>query len=482
MKNISCFIAAFLCAAAGVYAEPAETRNFFNALNPFWSFLWTGSWEHEKSLINRGDFWAHIPRQTLSLRFQIIDKRQIPPWEDRGLPAFSGGLYHKQTGSRLLYGVVNEWGLSARIRNPWSRGLLFAENRLLSGGDLQTSPSSSKEPVTYLYLRSPPIGALKGALKGFIAASADAELNCGISGGFELRFKSKRTVSAEGFYTGKTLDAHTQGAWFSETPPLPERDFRLYAASAAYAGPFLGFAADWAYSDTFAYGRDMYGNAGVRIGNRPWRLSLAAEGAGNRYVGRDGAAPGAGFRLGGKLERYGGKAALFQVSTVFRSSGFGEPFERSSSRVYYRFPGGFGSFPVKPVHLSLTLARNASARNKIEDSIAGSFGVAWRELRFAGSGTLTGFSSSHEPLAFPIPEESLVFGSAKFGGELSYRIGFWGFKTKFGGTFKPDADPLWDAAFHLSVQGKRAGLSFKAASPDFPARWTYTLAWRFQKK
>jgi hypothetical protein len=483
MKDKQFFILAFLFINAALYADlkTSKTPSFFDASNGLWSFLWTGSWEHEKSLVNRGDLWVYIPWQTFSLRLQVIDKRPVPPWEhiDAGITALSGGIYHQQTGSRLLYGIITEWGLAERLRSPWSSALPFAENHRPSGGDLQTTPSSSKKPGTYLYLKSPQLGMFKG----YMSAMADNDASLGLTGGLELRFKPKTNLRLEGFYTEKTLSAYTPSPWFSESPPLPERNFQLYAFSAVYSASLLGIAADWAYSDTFAYGRDMYGNLGIRIGNRPWRLSLGADAAGNRYVDRDGSPAGPGFRLGMKAEYYGRKTSLFRVSATFRADEIGSSFQRSSAGIYYRFPRDFVDFPIKLARFSVTVSRNASNLEKIEDKLEGLIGITWGPVQSVLSGAVSGiFSAEDQPIPFPILEDSLSFGSAKISGEVSYRLGIFGFKTSLGYTVKNNQIVRWNLALYASVQGKRGGLSLKAASPDFPARWTYTVSWRLQKR
>ena len=480
-----CLVAIWIL-EAGLYAESktldlSEQQRFFEKLNPYWSFLWTGFWEHEKYLINRGDLRIHISRENLSLRTQLIDKRPVPPWEEpnAGITAFSGGLYHEKTGSRILYGILDEWGLPARLRNPWIRSLPFVDHHKPSMVDLKTEPSSTKEPETYLYLGSPQWGIFKG----FASVLVDTDLNPAVAGGCNLQFNAKTNLQLEGFYTGQTLPPRTAASWFSNAPPLPEREFRLYALGMVYNGPFLGIAADWAYSDTFAYGRDLYGNLGLRIGNRPWQVLLAADGAGSRFVGRDGSAPGAGFRIGARFEHYGKKNRLFRFGTSLRSDGLGEPFERSSTLISYRFPSGFGSLPVKPARISLNLARNASDITHIEDKAEATVGITWGPLGSAVSGTLTGISSAPEqPVPFPIPNESSAFSSAKISGEVSYRLGLFQFKVKLGYTLKKDKEPLGDAAFHVAVRGIWGRLGLQIASLEFPSAWTYTVSWRLQKK
>ncbi|MDR2370224.1 MAG: hypothetical protein LBD71_01990, partial [Treponema sp.] len=137
--------------------------------------LWTGSWEHGGNLVNRGDVRLFLPCM-FSLRAQAIDSRPDDPGRTgfqpagfgesgkNGLTSFSGGLYHKPTGSRLLLGILDEWGLPARIRNPWIRSLPFAENHSRSMADLKTEISSTKDAEAYLYLGSPQLEFFRDSL------------------------------------------------------------------------------------------------------------------------------------------------------------------------------------------------------------------------------------------------------------------------------------------------------------------------------
>ncbi|MDR3342055.1 MAG: hypothetical protein LBT14_04565 [Treponema sp.] len=472
MRDALCLFIGFLLVAPSLPGD-ATSQGFS------WDLLWSGSWEAEGNLINRGDLRFHIPWQDLSLRAQIIDKRPVPPWEqiDMGNTRVSGGLYHEPTGSRLLYGILDERGLPARIRNPWIRAVPFVEYHQPSVSDLKTEPSSTKEPEAYLYLGSPSWGIFKG----FASALLDETLHPAFGGGLEAQFNKKSSVRLEGFYTGKELSPRHASTWFSTSPPLPEREFHLYALGLVFTSPYIGIASDWAYSDTFAYGRDLYGNLGLRIGSKPWRLSLAADGAGSRYVGRDGTAIGPGFRTALGIERRGKQSSLFRLHTSLRAGGLGEPFERSSSLIYYRFPAGSGGVPIRPSRISLALARNASDLDTIQDRFEGSIGLRLGPLRSVFSGTLIGISSATEPPPpFPIPEAAWNFSSAKISGELSYNVRIFQFKATVGYTVKKEKDPLWDSAWYASVRGKRSRFSLKIASPDFPAQWTYTLSWRLE--
>lgn len=472
-------------AGVSLFGE-TKPQALFEKIDPYWNLLWSGSWKIGENLINRGDLRVHIPWQNLTLRAQLIDKRPLDfgsdtCWEDftQGNMAFSGGLYHKKTGSRLLYGILEEWGLPARLRKPWSSSVPFAEQHKPSISDLKTAPSATQKPETYLYLGSPQLGMFKG----FASAVLDDQVDPAFTGGLTVQLNKKNALWLEGFYTQRELPPRNHTSWFSETPPLPERDFHLYALGLGYQGPWLGIAADGAYSDTFAYGRDLYGNLGIRIGNRPWQVSLAAEGAGSRYVGRDGSAAEAGFRLGARLGIYGKKSHLFRMGMDLRSGGLGEPFERSSTRIYYHFPRDFGALPVQFSQVSLALTRNASNRAKIEDKIAGSFGLQWGGLQGIFSGSLTGISSGETPPGpFSFPEDTLQFKAAQVSGFLSYQFSIFQFKTKLGYTVKKDKEPVWDTALQVTVRGKPGWFSLKISAPDFPHTWNYGLSWRLNKK
>ena len=228
-----------------------------------WGLLWKGSWElstdlqsedfkvESKNLINRGEVRFGFPVPGLTLRGQALDKRPFdfessPPWGDGSKVAsdFSGALYHKPTGSRLLYGILDEWGLSARIRSPWIRAVPFAENHKPLMADLKTVTSATKEPEVYLYLSSPWLRPFSNTgFRGFAAAQTKTQKFLpDFSGGIEAKFGKKTNALLEGFYKNSELPARKSTSWFSDPPPLPEREFRLYALGLLVSSPIITFS------------------------------------------------------------------------------------------------------------------------------------------------------------------------------------------------------------------------------------------------
>jgi hypothetical protein len=487
------------------FATPAsgDTRDFFD-------LLYTGSLAYNANkttatFINRVDARFFLPFQSFTLRTELIDKRRFKNWDNfedfyqksDSFINWGAGIYHRDTGSRLLYGVLDEWGLGARVRNPWSRPVPFADSRRLSASDLRTEPSETKEPEAYLLLASP----VFGAFKGFASITADKAANTAFGSGIEFFFddKKKKKLRFEGLYTERKLARRNVSPWFSEKPPLPERNFHLFALGAVFTSPFLSIASDWAFSETFAFGKGVYGNFAARFGNKPWVFSMAMEGAGDRYTGRDGGAPGQGFRYAAKIERYGKKSALFQASLIARSTALGDLFEmgydaaewgsigkifdprlfdQNTIALSYRFPTNAAA-RLRLSSVSFSARRDSSNPKKKEDKYEAGVGVYWGKARYSFSCALTGVPSDGG-FPYPVPY-NWAFESAKIGGSMSYKISsLFQFGMHVGCFIK--GGEKWDGALSLALQGNRYRVSAKIENADLfqnPQKYNCSLSWKF---
>ncbi|MCL1836677.1 MAG: hypothetical protein FWG46_03935 [Treponema sp.] len=508
-----------------VVVIPAQEKPAFT-----WDLLVSGSWEESKNLHNRLDARVFLVGQDLVVRGQAIDRRPLNFQLDRplgdnaneeGIASF--GLYHKATGSRLLFGTLDEWGLPARIRSPWIRSAPYAENHKPVMADLKTAASSTKSPEAYLYLSSPLLEFERISLRGFASAQfpAQGEFEPAFSFGLDTRLDGKYDLLLEGFYTGAQLPAKEGSSWFSDPPPLPDRDFRLLAGALGFNMPYLSLSSDWAWSETFAYGSGVYGCLGIRFnpprswgwGEKPspWSLSLATDGMTDRYVGRDGTSPAGGLRTAGKIEWKGPRSSLFRASTSLRSGGLEEPFSRSSTGLYYRFPAlsgraADGAFPLRLSRISLGADRNASDRNTISDSVDGSLGLSLGlpplllpamflpgaaaknpkpksyPLGITLSTSIKSLGATAEiPSPYPFAPTNQEFDSAKTSCELIWSPGIFQFRTRWGITAFARKDTMADASFSAAVRFKRGRISAKIAYPDFPDKWNCTLSWRVEK-
>jgi hypothetical protein len=436
--------------------------------------LWSGSWTYGGNLINRGDIRLRAHKPALTLRVQGTDRRPAPPSRDftEGLGAFSGGLYHETTGSRLLWGILDEGGLPARIRNVWNRGAPYAEQRQGSIADLAMEPSSTKKRSLYLWLGSPWLNVPRlGPARGFGSALLDEENQAAFSGGLEARPGKNTALRLEGFYARNHLPAKAPPAWFSETPPLPERDQDILAGSLYFSSPGFAAAADLAWSETFAYGRDLYANLGIRIGDRPWRLSLAADAAGSRYTGRDGTAPGAGLRAAARLERRGRRSSLFRTALTLRAPGAFLPFNRATAQIYYRFPTAPPrSAPLfKPSRVSLSLSRDNTDPGASADSASALWAFTLWKVPLVLQGDIHGILRE---------TEGYEFVSAKTSAEASCAVKLFQFSLKPGYVISAKKGGHVEIGASASIRGKWGRLSIKASLAE--RDWEAGVSWRLQ--
>ena len=507
MKNMAFLAAALLCGAALFAQSQAQVFT--------WSLFESGSWEGigltpsgssqtNSTLHNRGEIKLNFLPINLSLRGQVLDRRTLnfgldPPWFDpeKAVTNFNGALYHRTTGSRFLFGVIDEWGLPARIRNPWIRSPPYADNHRPLMADLKTAASSTKEDEAYLYLSSPflePFPNLR--MRGFLSAQTQtSEFTPALSGGVDLVINRSMNLLFETFYTGATLPPTKNSSWFSDPPPLPEREFDLYAAGVLFSGPLFSLSTDWAVSQTFAWGTGVYGNFGVSVtpslpfGNikRPLTVSLAADGAGPRFVYRDGANHGESFRGAAKIEWKGVRSSLFRINTVLRADEFGGDFNRFSAGFYYRFPAAARNSGdiFRFTRISLTLDRNAKNPLKIADGLSGYVGFSLN-FRNLGINSPFGVNISGSIKGVELPEddaeEPWLMNSSGINCEFTWSPLNFQFKTKTGYTINAKNEEKWLFSLSGAARFKYGRLSLKLESPDFPEKWNLTVSWNLQKR
>jgi hypothetical protein len=296
----------------------------------------------------------------------------------------------------------------------------------------------------------------------------------------DLQFAKKTILRAEGFYTQQRLAPLYPSAWFSCPPPLPERDFRLGGVGLFFTAPLFGATFDGAYSETFAWGRDLYGNLAFRLGDKPWQAAAGAEAAGSRFVDRDGKAVRAGFRAAMRIDRTGKGSSLFRTSLTLHSPAIGEAINRGTALVSYRFPSSL-KFPLpvgaksstvsfRPGMVSLTAARDGRDWEAISDSFDAKVSFYTGPVRTAFNTTLIYISGG----------DSYNFDTAKISGEFSYYTGPFQFRTKAGYTGTHSKSPEWDLSWYVSIRGKPGRFSAKVSSSDFPEQWACEISWRLE--
>ena len=496
---------AFPCMGTERPKGPAEKPLFT------WDLLWTGYWYKSISraengfpgpedifpggtFYNLGDLGVTLPRQDISFRLLATDKRVLPFSDDDTKAGFNPGLgiYHHSSSSRLLWGVQSAYGLPARINHIWLRSVPFMEYRSPSSQDFKTEPAAQDSGEAYLYLGLPP--KILPGFNAFASAALDKDLNPAFGTGIGLD-KNSMELEIEGFYTRRVLPPRKVTTWFSAAPPLPERDFDIYALGMIFDSPHAAFAADWAWSKTFAWGRGVYGNFALRLGNKPWRFSLAGDGAGDRFAGRDGSTDSAGFRLAAKGEYFWTGSGYLRFMGIFRSPAPGKAFEQGSLSVYFRpsaptAAAGKNAFPVRFSRASAEFSRDARTPGKTASTLDALLGFNSGPLSTVFSCCLSSLSCLDENERTPPLFQGRVFEtfqSFKVSGELGWKPlnkSFCAFNlsSKLSYTIRAEKDPLWELSFNTSVKpGTWGRLSLNIAATDLPEKWNYTLSWRLAK-
>lgn len=513
---------AVICSAASPLL--ADEPNWKSYVVP--EFLWTGSWESRHNLTDRGDVKLTFPQADIALRAEALDRRPASNVRDftesfagataaKAITQTNAGLYHLPTNTRLLYGTLDNAGLQARIRNVWIRGAPYQESNVASLADIKTEPSTTAVPQIYAGFESPDFAVGPGTLRGLFSYSENADS----SGIPALAFGADYTLGKsafrmEGFYTRRTLPERKSSTWFNEKPALPMRDTTLFAGTAAASLPLFGISADLACSETFAFGRDYYGSLGIRVGDKPWRFSLALDAAGSRYVDSAGSVPGAGYRAAFRLDRRSKKNGLVRLTAQARGpgpaqgvlpalqsgdfAGFAAGTNRLNTELYCRLPTSTALFGI--TRFSLAWDHDSRNEKKVLDTVKA---MAAFTLGPVNSATNASFSNDESYRISQTLSWTHTFMDKKkkvkkekkekdneednkdagtLGSAKSKPIGAkkspltLQLSAKCGCEETANKDDQWDVSLSASVRSRKNRLSFKAAMVS--KKWEFTLGWR----
>ncbi|GMO29935.1 MAG: hypothetical protein Ta2B_10860 [Termitinemataceae bacterium] len=473
------------------------TYSFAQGNNLFFPFSFdvyeSGSLVQNATLSNRLNLNLNIPAlDGLRLRSIAAYEAPLPPKGDftDGKFNLGFGLYHQKTGSRLLYGGLQTTGLAKRGANVFSHQVPFLEAHTSSTADLKTSGLNAEDNMFYASLISPKIFDTFNLYAAALVPNAtntsqsNIENNIEWTGGSTVYVGSSSALRLEFFGTQKQLGERPADAWFSNKIYLEQRSLNYYAASLVWINPLVSFAADFAQSNVFSFGKDIYANAALRIGSNPWRLSFAIDGAGERYSSSAGTVVGAGFRSAAKFEWNIKPTSLFKISTALQSAGISKPFTKSDSTIYYRFPIAQNYF-ISPSQLSINIAHNAEDRKKITDSYLIKTALNAGPLRTSFDVTLKQNSIAEEG-AVILPYSDLLsnkdFESLKFTASVSLPIFLLFMKVSCTETIYANKETFFGGSIYLSFSGKYGYLNLRLTNSDIEENddWTFSVSWKIK--
>jgi hypothetical protein len=154
----------------------------------------------------------------------------------------------------------------------------------------------------------------------------------------------------------------------------------------------------------------------------------------------------------------------------------GEDIDRGFAGFFYRAPSrNSGSSPLRLTRFSFTADINAVNPQKIGEELSGNLGISvfWPQMKKTGplginfSGFVKGLST---------------FEKAGGAFELGFSPRNYQFNSKLGYTAYAKKDEIWDFSLSAAVRFRNGRLSLKAASPNFPEKWVWTVSWRLEKR
>lgn len=438
----------------------------------------SGDWREGEDIDQRFALSLVDALPGLTLRALYVERR--PPDENypNASAALRGGLYHAGTGSRLLYGPLQESGLVSRMHNPWGKGLPYAEHHQPRVGELAPRAGPDASNTTYGLVGT----RLKAPLRLYGAASL-SETDKLIAGmGLQFYGLPSAELAAEGTYLAWTLDELTPTAWFSEQGPLPERILRIAGLRASLMTHFLSLAGDIAYSHAENQGSGSYGNFALNLRRGPLSLDLSAESVSDLFTDPEGQRAPEGFRWGAKIVGRPSRSQIISLEGLFQSPSPQEPVAVTEIRAAY----GAAEAPRnrRPFLSALRLSgkRDRSYDFACKDEASGTLSLRWGRLRMSTFGKaefirplLPGLSM---PSALPLSDGGLRPTEKSLGGSLTLRFDALDIGARLERTSRPPKEPHWAASAGATLQTKagRLGLSYTLASADAP--WELGVSYR----
>jgi hypothetical protein len=327
------------------------------------------------------------------------------------------------------------------------------------------------EPSLHAALGTP----LRWPVRAHASALVDPEANYVAAATAEVSGTHDSFLRIEGAYAKKELEERHADSWFSERPPLPAHLLKVYAAGAVLSTSPIALACDAALSDAYAQGVGMYGNAALRLGNAPWRLSVAAEAASQPYIGPDGDAVGLGFRTSSRLERASTRRHGGLLRGDFRTE---HPYAGS---VPEAFEAG-ASFRLGQSAAKIRLDRTSVWGEWSVDDKRPLIDAAQAEAR-----ATLGFVSltTSQRTTFEQSEDGRggrLWESSTIRLALFTELGPIGLRAGAGRKFEEDGDTSTEATFGAAVSLRNLTFGLRLDFEELPGPASIQVSWRFHER
>lgn len=439
----------------------------------------SGDWREGEQIDQRFGLSLVDTLPGLTLRALYVERR--PPddnYTHSSAGALRAGLYHSNTGSRLLFGPLQETGLASRIRDPWGKGLPYAEHHQPRIGELSSYAGPDAPNTTYVLIGT----HLKAPLRIYGAASlSESDM---IIANLGLRFSGLPSIlfAVEGTYLANTLDELTSSAWFSDQGPLPERLLRISGLRASLLTPTLSLAGDLAYSYAENQGRGFYGNFALTLGRGQLSLGLCTEIVSDLFTDPEGLCAPEGFRWGVKIVGRPSRSRTLTLEGLFRSPSFIEPVAGTE------FLAAYGAAEAPRIRLPVLSSLRLSGKRDLfselfcRDEISGTLSLRWGWMRISPFSKVKFIRSllpgQSRPSPFPLADGGLRQAERSFGSSLLLQFGLLDLGARLERTIEARSESQWTASATASLQIWSGRLGISYTLPNTDAAWELGISFR----
>lgn len=435
---------------------------------------------------NQGDLLCDIVPWGLGIRSMVLTSGKVDGTSIEGTgvsTSFNGGLYHRKSLSRLLWGPLRFQGLEARTKNIWLRSPPFPDYREVTLADLDESALPQKPPLAYLALGTPTNGPLRlyGSALVDPSLSLDSPNGPVVTMGSEYRGRGASVGRIEGMYSYRTLEGRTADTWFSESPSQPSQGMSFGALGWALMSPTLALAADGALSHAPLRGYGGYGNGGLRWGSEPLRLSLSYEASSPGFTDWQGKLLSQKARGALRTEYFWKRDPVLRWTIQFDAPFVMGPLEKTETELRYYWPSSKPPAPhFRPLSTGFSLASDGGEAPAIENKASFLFDCSLLGMGFQGSAGLLWSDPQNpgSPVSVPRWTDSSVWKTITGSGGLSYRGPWWYLKGTLGLTQGASKPPVWNESVYLSLRLGSSQFSVKVSGNPPSQAPTIDIAWQ----
>ena len=450
--------------------------------------LFSGVWQPGESLEHKLNLIYTPKLAELSIRAFLSDARPCPssnvPQEIN--PKVFGGMYHHPSNSRILAGPIIQKGLLQNMNSPSLGTVPYAEDHHRSSADLETTARTSTNIQHHITLAT----LKEKKFQAYTLLTIDSGTNWNVLGGWQNSGENESELRLEGFFLSQMLPERRSSAWFSDSPPLPQRTSSMVGFSGLLKSTMGTICAEGAWSQTQFMPLGFYGNSAVELDLDQWRIQLAADGTAGIFIGKNKKEAPRFFRSGIKIERTTARYGTIELAC----------YSRSLSLSNYPDELGFlldiktKEFPsiLQLNRVSISAKRTAegakATRRDLRESISTVIELGFYPIVLHLGADLYRLTPNDQGdrgiILFSGMDGQAIDAGTDLQCTATGQFGPIGIKTTLGLALQPERTILWNGLVQGIFKQDGYALNITCKSDELPHTWNISIAYqvRFGKK